>query len=90
MPKISIDPYEHVNSPVRHLKQVVLPAPDTPNNAKHSPFSTLKEISLIALVFPNFFYIWQTLIGNYFDFIFSTLFASFSISSSNSNFNKLV
>lgn len=87
-PNISIDPNELVNSPVRHLKQVVLPAPDTPNKAKHSPFSTLKEISLIAFVLPNYFYIWQTLTGICFDFIFSTFFASLIISFSDSLFDK--
>lgn len=54
-PKISIDPEDYAISPVRHLKQVVFPAPDTPSNAKHSPFSTQNDTSLIAFIFPYYF-----------------------------------
>ena len=51
-PNILIIPFDGDNSPVRHLKQVVLPDPDTPSNAKHSPYSSPKEISFTATKSP--------------------------------------
>ena len=83
-PNISIVPEEEVTSPVRHLKQVVFPAPETPSNAKHSPFSTLNVISFIAFILPYYFCIWQTLAGISLDNIFSTFLVSFKISFSES------
>ena len=47
-----IIPFDGDNSPVRHLKQVVFPDPDTPSNAKHSPYSSPKEISFTATKSP--------------------------------------
>jgi len=52
-------------SPVKHLKHVVLPAPDTPKRAKHSPYSNPKEIFLTAGTFPKNFCIFDTLTGSY-------------------------
>jgi hypothetical protein len=37
-------PDEGYISPVRHLKQVVFPAPDVPSKAKHSPNSSPKDM----------------------------------------------
>jgi hypothetical protein len=56
-PKTLISPSEGYISPVRHLKQVDFPAPETPNNAKHSPNSRPKETSLTAALFPKYFFI---------------------------------
>ena len=45
-------PFDGDNSPVKHLKQVVFPDPDIPNNAKHSPYSKPNDISLTAAKSP--------------------------------------
>jgi hypothetical protein len=37
LPNILIDPESGFISLVKHLKQVVFPAPDIPKSAKHSP-----------------------------------------------------
>jgi len=41
-------PEEGRISPVRHLKRVVLPAPETPRRAKHSPNSSPKVMFFTA------------------------------------------
>jgi hypothetical protein len=50
-------------SPVKHLKQDVLPAPVIPNKAKHSPYSNPNEMLLTATISLNYFYILSTLTG---------------------------
>jgi hypothetical protein len=42
-------------SPVKHLKQVVLPAPETPNRAKHSPYSSPNDMFFTAGTLPKNF-----------------------------------
>jgi len=39
-------------SPVRHLNNVVFPAPETPRRAKHSPNSKPNEMVLTAVTSP--------------------------------------
>jgi len=56
-PNTLTSPSEGYISPVRHLKHVDFPAPETPNKAKHSPKSRPKETSLTATLFPKFFLI---------------------------------
>ena len=51
-------------SPVKHLKHVVLPAPDTPKSAKHSPYSNPNDMFLTAGTFPKNFWILLTLTGS--------------------------
>lgn len=41
-------PFVGYISPVKHLKQVDLPAPETPSKAKHSPYSSPNEMFLTA------------------------------------------
>jgi hypothetical protein len=45
-------PSEGDNSPVRHLKHVVFPDPETPSKAKHSPYSIPNEILFTATNYP--------------------------------------
>jgi hypothetical protein len=56
-PNTLTSPSEGYISPVRHLKHVDFPAPETPNKAKHSPKSRPKETSLTATLLPKFFLI---------------------------------
>jgi hypothetical protein len=58
-------PYDGYISPVKHLNNVVLPAPDIPNKAKHSPYSNPKEIFLTAVKSPKCFLTLEILTGKY-------------------------
>ena len=51
-PLIDTYPEDGVSSPIKHLNVVVLPAPDTPSRAKHSPYSNPKLTFSTATVFP--------------------------------------
>lgn len=52
-------------SPVKHLKHVVFPAPETPKRAKHSPYSNPNDTLLTAVTLPKNFWILLTLTGSY-------------------------
>ena len=68
-------------SPVRHLKQFVFPAPDTPRRAKHSPYSRPKVILSTATILPYSFLRCLTLTGKLDGICLSTDNSSLVISS---------
>jgi len=47
-----ISPVLGKTSPVRHLNNVVFPAPETPRRAKHSPYSNPNEMVFTAVTSP--------------------------------------
>ena len=42
-------------SPVKHLKHVDFPAPESPKRAKHSPYSNPNDTFLTAATLPKIF-----------------------------------